>query len=185
MDRLFLFIILWLFSISQLFAINPVIKAKYPFVLVGDDYDILTEQDMMDDDSYGLTTKFIDYNDPTNSDRYWKCYKTSNFSLRSWNSKFNKKLDEYPVGGLIINAIDKDGVVNSYGMRRALSVDVRDRFIKTWRQLINNQLHVCIHGDFASNRIELIDGKKQQVYGWVFNKLKTKKGCHGYFGCNK
>lgn len=183
MSKLLIWILLALCFVNLSFGLPSTIKSRYPFVLVGDDYDILNAQDMSDE--YGLTTNQLDYNNSTDSGMHWKCYKTSNFSLESWNSKFNKKLDEYPVGGLIINAVDNDGVVNSYGMRRALTIDRRNKFINSFRRLIKNQTHVCIHGHFVSNEIELFNGKQQQVYGWVFNKLKTKKGCNGYFGCNK
>jgi len=170
MYRLFLFIILCINIIIKSFAINPTNIAKYPFVLVGDDYGILTEQDMMEDENYGSTVDPLNYNDPIKSDRYWKCYKTSDLSFKYWDSKFNKKLDDYHVGGLIIYVLDNNGILNAYDMRRALSIDVRDKFLKKWRQLIKNQTYLCIHGDFVSNEIELYMEKTDKyMAGFLIN----------------
>jgi len=182
MSKLLIGPLLLLYFINLSFGLSSTIKSKYPFVLFGDDYGILNAQDMSDE--YGLTTKKLDYNSSTNSGMHWKCYKTSGFSLKYWNQKFDKKLDEDHFGGLIINVLDNNGIINTYDMRRAITIDRRDKFIKIWQRLIKNQAHVCIHGHFVSNEIELFNGKKQRVYGWVFNKLKTNKGCSGYFGCN-
>ncbi|MBP9722128.1 MAG: hypothetical protein KBD64_03100 [Gammaproteobacteria bacterium] len=165
------------------FAINSDIMKKYPFVLVGDDYGILNEQDMADD-SYGLTVGYLNYNSSVNSGMHWKCYKTSGFSLRKLNFGFNNEWNE-DVGDLELNMVDNNGIVNSYGMRRALGLSVIMSYVKIWEKLIKNQKYVCIHGHFIHKKTTQLNSKEPLIYDWIFNKLKTKKGCSGYFGCNK
>ena len=81
-----------------------------------------------------------------------------------------------------IDVIDENGIVNQYGMRHGMGVTYCKETSEIWKKLLDNQEYVCINGSYASNEDKLYHGKKQRVFGWVFNKLKTMNGCDNYFG---
>jgi hypothetical protein len=169
-------IIFLFFLVSNAYGIDSTIKAKYPFVLVNDDYDILNEQDLADE-FYGTTSAPI--SDPHHS-IYWKCYRTKDITINYRILEYSKDWLE-DVADLNINAIDENGIVNQYVMRRGIGVTYCKRNSESWKKLMRDQEHVCIHGNYVGSNEELYNGKKQQIMGWVFNKLKTKSGCNNYF----
>lgn len=46
---------------------------------------------------------------------------------------------------------------------------------------MKNEKYVCLEGGFLNHRDRVINGKKQEIYSWEFEKIKTKKGCDSYF----
>jgi hypothetical protein len=171
----FKFFILFLlcFAISKAHCIDPAISAKYPFVLLNDDHGILMEAELADE-TYGLTT------DPIRS-THWKCYHTDTININYRVLQYSKEWGEH-VASFNIYLIDENGIVNQYGMRHAMGVTYCKETSEIWKKLLRNQEYVCINGSYASNEDKLYHGKKQRVFGWVFNKLKTINGCYNYFG---
>ncbi len=171
------YLIIFLFClVYNAYGIDPTIKAKYPFVLVNDDHNILNEQDLADE-FYGTTS--VPISDQHHS-IYWKCYRTKDITINYRILEYSKEWLE-DVADLNINAIDENGIVNQYGMRRGIGVTYCKRDSKHWKKLMKNQEHVCIHGFYIGSAEKLYNGKRQPVMGWVLNKLKTKSGCHNYF----
>lgn len=171
------FIVIILLSfICNTFAIDSVTKIKYPFVLVNEDHGILTEAEISDE-THGTTLEQFSENSHYN---YWKCYQTKDVTITYRIMEYSKEWLE-DVADLNINAVDDKGLVNQYGMRRGVGISFCKYSSDYWRKLMKNQKYVCIHGSYVGSNEELYNGKKQPVMGWVFNKLKTKKGCHNYF----
>jgi len=169
-------LILFYFIAYSTYGIDYAINSKYPFVLINDDHGILTEAELADE-SYGQT--IASASNPISS-IHWKCYRTDGITINYRVMEYSKEHGE-DVADLNINAIDEKGIVNQYGMRRGLGVTYCEETSKVWEKLMKEQEYVCINGHYTSNEIELYNGKKQQVIGWVFNKLKTKNGCNNYF----
>jgi len=171
-----------LFAVNQAFGLDAVTISKYPHILVTDDYGILNEHDLVDD-RYGPTLGPLLYDQHNKLyGCYWKCFKTATFKSKCRYIEFNEAWRQH-TGDLSLSIVDDDGIVNEYGMRHALRIKECKQGVRQWKKLIKNEDYICLHGDFTSSNVKNIDGKEQKVYGWVFNKLKTKKGCDGYFGC--
>jgi hypothetical protein len=164
-------LILLFFAIGNAYGIDPTINAKYPFVLINDDHGILTEAELADE-TYGLTI------DPIKS-THWKCYRADKVSINYSVMQYSKEWGE-DVADFNIDVIDENGIVNQYGMRHGMGVTYCKKTSELWKKLLHDQEYVCINGSYASNEDESYHGKKQRVYGWVFNKLKTANGCHNY-----
>ena len=46
---------------------------------------------------------------------------------------------------------------------------------------MKGQQYVCIGGAFTGTLKKLENGKEITEYGWIFENLKTKRGCDSYF----
>ena len=46
---------------------------------------------------------------------------------------------------------------------------------------MKNEKYVCIGGAFAGTYKKIAHGKETIEHGWIFENLKTKKGCDSYF----
>lgn len=178
-NNLKFFTLILFIAICNAFGLDPVIKAKYPFVLVNNDHEILNERELADE-SYGNTPPIPIDGPKSKLYDYWKCYQTKNITITYDIMEYRKEWLE-DVADFNINAIDDDGIVNQYGMRHGMGITYCKQTSKIWKKLMKNQKYVCLHGGYTGSNKELYNGKKQQVIGWVFNKLKTKNGCYNYF----
>ncbi len=70
-------------------------------------------------------------------------------------------------------------------MRARWSVaDFEKRFNK-WRKIMKGEKYVCLAGDFVNFEHKKENGIERDVYNWIFEKIKTKKGCDSYLhSCN-
>lgn len=172
----FVTLILLCFTIGTAYGIDPIINAKYPFVLVNDDHGILAEEELADE-SYGKTLR--SFSDTTSS-IYWKCYRSDSVNISYRVMEYSKEHGEY-VAYFNIDAIDENGIVNQYGMRRGLGISYCKETSDIWKKLMENQEYVCINGYHISSKNKLYE---DQIIDWEFNKLKTKKGSNNYFSSN-
>ena len=60
-----------------------------------------------------------------------------------------------------------------------------DRF-NQYLKVMQDEKYICFAGAYMEKEVRVIQGKKQQVHYWVFEKMKTKKGCEAYHqnGCH-
>ncbi|HSW75977.1 MAG TPA: hypothetical protein VLG50_02970 [Candidatus Saccharimonadales bacterium] len=167
-NSLLLFIIFLLPS-SQLFSINQESLKKYPYQLLTNDYGILNESNLKryteDMNVEPFTGKFNDID-------YWQCFPTKNVTV--WYEKGDYDPDEKIThGSPYIQAKTNSTTIYEYVLRRAFSLEYAQNKVKKWQQLMKNQQFVCIGGSFVKTN------EKNQL--WVFENLKTKKGCDSYF----
>lgn len=75
-------------------------------------------------------------------------------------------------------------VRHEYGMRRRWSYYAAEDTFHELQKILAKQEHVCIAGGLISDERDTY--KKQDVHEWIFEKMRTKKGCHSWFegGCN-
>ena len=157
------------------------IKQKYPNVLLTDDYGILSENDLVTPPGYGKPEPFsvkdgVDYN-------YWQCFPrervTLNLEDKGYPPTGSKQDGNY--GELTIKVWLNGGVSHEYYRRRLVDVDSTAEVFNAWRKLMRNEKYVCLAGLFSSKEEIISDNKKRDNYYWVFEKIKTKKGCDSYF----
>src|SRR3990167_4068438 len=174
---LFLAITIFLLTPIQLFAINPNSLKKYPYQLITTDYGILNEANLkryVDD----IIPKSFNW-DITGFD-YWQCFPTK--SVFVWYEKGEYDSDEKITRGHPHITIKIDPkVIHDYVVRRGFSLDYAKEKVTAWKRLMKNQKYVCIGGAFAGTYKKIENGKEITEHGWIFENLKTKKGCDSYF----
>lgn len=174
--------IIFLCSIScNVLSIDMATKQKYPFTLLTKDYGILNKHDL---DFY------IKYINPAPSFPkegchgyiYWQCFPRENISITlEDNGYFAEEFGkEDTIGDIEIKGMIKPGVFHEYGMRRAWPVKDFQKEFTHWRNLMKGEKYVCIAGHFLDHSETIKNGAKRETYGWIFERLKTKKGCVAY-----
>jgi hypothetical protein len=156
---------------------------KYPYGLQTPSYGVLSEDDLQIDalrvapGPPGQNGVFFGHN-------RWQCFPRSNikFIYRTWRGN-----DGMGPSDVIVTmcAYDFIGTLNGetqvYGARRAHPVD-RCRFIaRAWKKLTRGEPYVCLNGEGGGlDESSSKPGSKERV--WIWDKFKTRKGCHSLFG---
>lgn len=178
---IFILLLLLIFP-YQAGAILPSVKQKYPYVLLTDDHGILNEKDLK---FCGMDIKPRPFS-PKDSlaHVYWQCFPREDVSMSLEDfghpaSGMNENENDGYVTITVFNIVDN--VIHTYGMRRAFAVDGYEKRFHLWQKLMKKQKYVCLAGSFVDRDEKIVDGKKQYSYGWIFEKIKTKKGHDSYF----
>lgn len=177
MRKYFFLIIIFLLFPTQLFAISANSLKKYPYQLLSNDYEILSEANLKRYTD-GIFPKRFNW-DITGFD-YWQCFPAKNVTV--WYDKgtydpYDKVVRSDP--HISIQATPM--VIHEYEPRRNFSIDYAKEKAAAWKRLMKNQQYVCIGGAFAGTHKKTVNGKEIIEHGWIFENLKTKKGCDSYF----
>jgi len=164
------------------------IQKKYPNVLITDDYRILNENDLA-----AYTQKMVGRISFAESEKhnhgyeYWQCFPKENISIHISTAMDDRDIDapanavKVEMMGRIKIEVHKKNTIHRYTLRRDWAVFNALTDFTDWYSLIRKEKYVCLGGDFVSVGERTIDGKKKKVYGWIFDKIKTKNGCLSYF----
>jgi hypothetical protein len=149
-------------------------KLKFPHGLLGDDYGILTLNDLELNACYVRPRPF----DPDASEyypyEYWRCFKSQNVLLSCDSNGIPDKYEG--VLGLIVIKVSVGQEQNEYINSRFWPIKECKGFLKDAATLLKGTEHVCISGSFIKKE------KKRaghSVNSWIFGRMKTKKGCEG------
>ena len=162
------------------YAVSTAAKQKYPHQLLTDDYSILNENDLAACTlGMGLTPIFgknsLGFN-------YWQCFSREQLSITLRDTGLidtdGDRID--PMGYIEITATDNNRTIHKYQMRRSWPVKYFQKDFIQWRKLMKGEKYVCLEGSFVDHKYKIENGEEQEVYGWIFNELKTKKGCAAY-----
>lgn len=158
-------------------AISKGAQKKYPYSVLTNDYGILNEKD--------LDTLKLGVKPPTflpeegHSFLYWQCFPRDRISISLKDMGYTSE----DIGGkenysaLKIMVSNDSNAYHEYSMRRVWATSTyADRF-NLWLKLMRNEKYVCLLGDFVYRK--KIKGAITQY--WIFEKIKTKKGCDSYF----
>ncbi len=174
---LFLMLAFFLLPLSMVFAINQESSKKYPYQLLTNDYGILNESNLK---RYAEEVNIEPFTGKFNGLDYWQCYPTKHVTV--WYEKGSYDLDEKITHGSPYIRIKTNSTTTyDYVLRRAFSLDYAQNKVKKWKQLMKNQQFVCIGGSFVKTNEKIQNGKREFKHLWVFENLKTKKGCDSYF----
>ena len=140
--------------------------------LLTPDYGILTAADLKNQALHDGTIPPLGPKSSSSAQAYWACFPLSSVKLGCEVRDPVENTD-----GLDVEARDSEGVKHIYFFRRG---DIECApYMKKWKKLTKDETHVCLAG-FPSAIV--IDKKGQASRGWVFDKIKTKRGCDAYFG---
>ena len=160
------------------------VQKKYPNVLITDDYGILNENDLA---TYTLTmTGRVSFAESVSGScgyQYWQCFPTENISI-NLSTAMNDPDGDATNGemmGRIKIIVNQKNVIHEYTLRRNRFVSNELSYLTDWHHLMLKEKYVCLGGIFADLEKKIVDGKKKKIYGWLFDKIKTKNGCLSYF----
>lgn len=174
----FVLLLLILFSYNSVaFAVTASVQKKYPYSVLTDNYGILNEKDL-DTNKEGIKPP---PHLPKNGYGYiyWQCFPRDTISISLKDMGYSSK----DIGGkenfsdLKIMVSDKSSGYHEYSMRRIWPTSAYEQRFKLWLELMKNEKYVCLAGNFV-NREEKTKGI---ISFWIFEKIKTKKGCDSYF----
>lgn len=140
--------------------------------LIGSDYGILSRVDLENHALNDGSIAPLEASPRSNAQAYWMCFPRQAMTLGCEVSDPVEHTD-----GLDVEARDSEGTRHIYIFRRG---DIECApFMKDWKPLLEGQSHVCLAG--FPNPLER-DTKGHFERYWIFDKLKTKRGCDVFFG---
>lgn len=156
---------------------------KYPYGLLTQDYGILNEDDL---GIYAwLTTEPSPFSPESFNPAYmyWQCFPSQYVKLGCQRIESDDSNNPYSDADIVI---ETDSEIHEYGFRRAIDLNACKAYLKNWQRLARGENAVCFGGKPVDTEIKLIHGRRKKITGWIYDKLKTKKGCYSYFGkhCN-
>ncbi len=160
-------------------------KKKFPYSLIGDDFGILTVDDLAIPTCHVLPEPYTEvHGKDGNSFAYWKCFPATNVQVDCSGGSYDQGEREIlTVMGIIIRDRSE---INEYMTRRAVPLSSCKSWQQDWKRLSQNQTHVCFSGSPLGKESVVEGGRPVLSYGWVFERFKTKLGCSSYFvgGCS-
>lgn len=175
------FTIILLISLScNAWSLESRIKQKYHDGLLTDDYGILSEKDLVD---YTKQMKLTPFKGEHSSYNYWQCFPRKNVSIKLEDLGYSSEDFGWKdtVAEIIITVHIKPTVFHEYAMRRFFTVHDFLKDFKRWHQLMHKEKYVCLAGHFVDHEKYIVRNTKVESYGWIFDKIKTTKGCFAYF----
>jgi hypothetical protein len=160
-------------------ALTVSLKQKYPYSVLTNDYGILNEIDL---DSYWNGVKHPLSAKKTRGYIYWQCFPRDSVKVSledlgdspEDDDESDTKYNGENNGKLTITAYGKDGVSHKYSMYRDFPTLVNENRFNQYLKLMQGEKYVCLAGTYME--------KDNKVNYWVFEKMKTKKGCEAYRG---
>jgi len=183
MKRLVLGVLFFLISISLSASVDTVAARKnYPYPLLTDDYGILNENDLAAY-TWGMKPRPFSDKEMSGSYYYWQCFPRDTISITledtGYSSKYVNRKDT--LSELKIEVWAKHGVVHRYAMRAWQPFHRYEKEFHLWHKLMTGERYVCLAGSFDDKAQKIENGKTILVYSWTYKKIKTKKGCDGYW----
>ena len=150
------------------------LKSKFPYGLLSDDYGILTVNDL-------AVNACIAEPRPFNTDNryypyeYWQCFESKTISFNCDSNGVPNKQEG--VMGLIVMRASINHIKYEYIERRLWPIKDCKGFLKDTRALLKGIQHACVSGSFIGNETNHLG---HQTSSWIFERIKTKKGCEGH-----
>lgn len=159
-------------------------KKLHPYVLIGDDYGVLSADDLDITPYVEGGPTFFTGDEPNRDRRYWQCVQRDRVSIKYEDYGYSAEELGYEdtFSNLTITVTERPGVFHQYGMRRLWPADAYEKRLHLWRQMLKHEPYVCLEGDFGWREKRIAeDGIEREYYLWTFEKIKTKHECDSYF----
>jgi len=145
------------------------LKSRYPYGLIGDDYGLLTVEDLAVNTCNGEPTPFEEEN---GAYPYWQCFSLKKTKLRCQEASYDPSIKKV-LGYTFIEAKNENGL-QSYLARDARDIRFCKEFLRDWKRATRGEKFVCVAGTYA--RIQPAKDGRQET-DWIFEKFKTRKEC--------
>ena len=179
MQKMKNFIFIWIFFVQASFVKAGMthleqLKSHYPYGLIGDDYGILTDEDLAVNTCYtSQIASFAEGKNMTYS--YWQCFSLSDAQMKCDSSGYDI-VEKKETGHLEIEARNIQGM-HSYLARDAMAMRDCRTYLRYWKQKTKGEKYVCISGSYGRFG-GIKDGRKEM--DWILDKFKTRKGCESH-----
>jgi hypothetical protein len=162
------------------FAISLEAKKKYPYPLLTNDDGILNEQDLANY-AHGMPPRPFNLEN-SGGYNYWQCFPRNKISitLRDFGYSTEDVGWEDTLSDLKIRIYVTPRIIHEYQMRRPWPVSEYLPRFKLWHELMTDQKYVCFAGSFSSKEEVIENSIPREIYYWIFEKIKTKKGKDSY-----
>jgi len=149
---------------------SAVAKSNKKNEVADTDYGILSSVDRVRDGSRPLK---------------WRCFpiKDVKVKYRTWpdTDPLNPKKIIEIMCDFEIFAEDKSAP-HHYGGRRGKPESYCNDFKAAWKKLTRGEKHICLEGETLTNGTpEMNETSKKLEVSWTWDKIKTKKGCYGFW----
>ncbi|HVE44861.1 MAG TPA: hypothetical protein VNC84_06985 [Gammaproteobacteria bacterium] len=180
--RMFIFLLLFSSQIGAVSVNTSTPSKKYPYSLLTPDYGILSENDLA---AYAYGIKQHPFNERNGIDghNYWQCFPRDRISVTLEDQGFSTEDVGWKdtLSELIIEARTDSGVIHRYELRALGMFHLYEKELHQWHKLMKGEKYVCLSGNFVAVTPRTINGRTISEYGWIFDKIKTKKGCSSYW----
>ena len=165
----------------QVTALSTELKKKYPYNVLTEDYGILEEKDLKSDiQAFAFYNAFQRIGSPL---RYWQCFETKDISINYSIMDYAEEWNEI-VGSLQISVFKNKKLSKIYIVGKGLGLSMCNSDKKRWEALMKDEKHICINGDFFPSEDPSSFSNRNKIDVWTIDRLKTKKGCAGYYESN-
>jgi hypothetical protein len=148
------------------------LNSFYPYGLLGDDYGILTLEDLAVNTCNMSKIKAFSLGEGNmNPYPYWQCFPLTRAKLICDSMGYDPVVKK-ETGYMSVEGQNENGF-HSYLARDAQ--DMRDckKYLAYWKKTTRNEKYVCVSGPYVKQ--ETNDGRKETH--WILDKFKTRKDC--------
>ena len=149
-----------------------VLKSKYPYGLIGDDYGILSIQDLALNACHFDPIPFAP--NSLNPYQHWQCFENKKISL---SCEDIDSIPDYggPAARVVVNAV-AGNTTHQFIESRPWPLGECRSFLKSLRVIMKGTTHSCISGyNFGAE--ENKNGIKESIA--MLGRFKTRRGCEG------
>ncbi len=150
------------------------LRSKFPFGLLGDDYGVLTINDLALNACHFKPESFVP--GVLTPYEYWQCFESNALSL-TYRQK--RSIDGEGIFGRVTLKVYKDQLLHEFIESRPSPARESRRFARNLKKLIRDSSHVCISASYIEHNL---DKSGQKTALGIFHRLKSTKGYEGEAG---
>lgn len=175
------FLILLVLTFSRTWAISTNINKEYLYTLLTEDYGILSDNDLAAY-TWGKSPRSFD-GKWSGSHNYWQCFPRDKISVTLEDLGHSSEDVGWKdtLANLTITVYATPNVIHEYSMNDLYLTSIYEKHFNLWHKIMKGEKYVCLAGNFVDIEKKTEDGKTKEIYGWIFDKIKTKKGCDSNF----
>lgn len=149
------------------------LKSKFPYGLIGDDHGLLILNDLAIN-ACDVVPKPLNPNSHYYPYECWQCFESKTVSFDCDSDGIADKYEGEM--GLFVVKASTNGVQHEYIEHRVWPIKECKHFLRDAAALLKDTEYACISGSFIENEK---DSSGHQSTSWLFERIKTKKGCEG------
>lgn len=150
------------------------LKSKFPYGLVGDDYEVLTINDLALNACHIEPEPFVPGG--FTPYEYWQCFRSKTISAVCGNIGI---LDGEGVFGRVAVKVSADHIMHKFIESRPSPVRDCQGFAKDLKKLLRGTTYACISASYIKHEL---DKSGQKTSFGIFHRMKTRKGYEGENG---
>ena len=148
------------------------LKKKFPYVLLDDDYGVLSIEDLATN-ACGRVSEPFSFDNKYSPSLYWQCFESKVISLDCESNGVPDKSEG--ILGLVVIKTSKNKKQYRYIEHRLWPIKDCKQLIRDASKLVKGTNQACIAGSF----IEEDESSGKKSISWFFERIKTKRGCEG------